>query len=260
MEAVANPSRTKDIFFVADGTGGHAFAETLDQHRVNVARWRQIEKDAKDKVAPDADKPPPVVPGVPALAKPEQRGDIDPIVPVYGALRTSAASFAATASLQRLGTAAFPLALLDDHRLVQKVQPLLAASPAGRGDGESDGAPDVVSPALSAEERAIGYAEFKGTPLSFPVPAARRADEKAQAAQFGLEAGADRLPAQAQLTSTDSAPPPKSAGRPPIGKRRVVDVSEGTSLDPLLDKTYDLNTPKTVPTFKVSGTSTTTAN
>jgi len=44
LEAVANPSRTKDVYFVADGTGGHAFAETLDQHSRNVARWRQVEK------------------------------------------------------------------------------------------------------------------------------------------------------------------------------------------------------------------------
>ncbi len=54
MEAVANPLRTQDLFFVADGTGGHAFAETLDQHQKNVAHWRQIEKDAKDRLAPDA--------------------------------------------------------------------------------------------------------------------------------------------------------------------------------------------------------------
>ena len=54
LEAVANPSRTKDLYFVADGTGGHAFAETLDQHQKNVAHWRQIEKDAKDRLAPDA--------------------------------------------------------------------------------------------------------------------------------------------------------------------------------------------------------------
>ncbi|HYY83134.1 MAG TPA: endolytic transglycosylase MltG [Beijerinckiaceae bacterium] len=44
LEAVANPSRTKDVFFVADGTGGHVFAETLEQHARNVARWRQVEK------------------------------------------------------------------------------------------------------------------------------------------------------------------------------------------------------------------------
>ena len=46
LEAVANPSRTKDLYFVADGSGGHVFAETLDQHQRNVARWRQIEKSA----------------------------------------------------------------------------------------------------------------------------------------------------------------------------------------------------------------------
>ncbi len=53
MEAVANPLRTREIYFVADGTGGHVFAETLDQHNRNVARWRQIEKD-QGAVAPAA--------------------------------------------------------------------------------------------------------------------------------------------------------------------------------------------------------------
>jgi UPF0755 protein len=43
LEAVANPSRTGDLYFVADGTGGHAFAETYEDHRRNVARWRTIE-------------------------------------------------------------------------------------------------------------------------------------------------------------------------------------------------------------------------
>lgn len=44
LEAVANPSRTKDLFFVADGTGGHVFAETLAAHNRNVTKWRAIEK------------------------------------------------------------------------------------------------------------------------------------------------------------------------------------------------------------------------
>ncbi|WP_310199317.1 endolytic transglycosylase MltG [Ancylobacter sp. 3268] len=44
LEATANPAKTKDLYFVADGTGGHVFAETLEQHNRNVARWRQIER------------------------------------------------------------------------------------------------------------------------------------------------------------------------------------------------------------------------
>jgi UPF0755 protein len=43
IEAAANPARTKEVYFVADGTGGHAFAETYDQHLKNVARLRVIE-------------------------------------------------------------------------------------------------------------------------------------------------------------------------------------------------------------------------
>jgi UPF0755 protein len=44
LEAVLNPLETREIFFVADGTGGHAFAETLEAHNANVVRWRQIER------------------------------------------------------------------------------------------------------------------------------------------------------------------------------------------------------------------------
>lgn len=45
IEAAVNPDSTPYIFFVADGTGGHAFAETLDEHNANVARWREIEAE-----------------------------------------------------------------------------------------------------------------------------------------------------------------------------------------------------------------------
>jgi len=42
IEAVLHPADTKDLYFVADGTGGHAFAETLEAHQRNVRRWRRI--------------------------------------------------------------------------------------------------------------------------------------------------------------------------------------------------------------------------
>lgn len=48
LEATANPARTKELFFVADGTGGHTFSETLDQHQRAVARLRQLEQQQRD--------------------------------------------------------------------------------------------------------------------------------------------------------------------------------------------------------------------
>jgi len=45
IEAALNPDETEYLFFVADGTGGHAFAETLAEHNENVARWRAIEAE-----------------------------------------------------------------------------------------------------------------------------------------------------------------------------------------------------------------------
>ena len=44
LEAAANPARTKELYFVADGTGGHVFAENYEQHQKNVARLRALEQ------------------------------------------------------------------------------------------------------------------------------------------------------------------------------------------------------------------------
>jgi UPF0755 protein len=44
IAAVLNPEPTRALFFVADGTGGHVFAETLQQHNANVARWYAIRR------------------------------------------------------------------------------------------------------------------------------------------------------------------------------------------------------------------------
>jgi UPF0755 protein len=66
IDAVLNPAKTNDIFFVADGTGGHAFAATISDHQSNVKKWRQLEKDTKAKQpeTAEADDAPSAGPGV----------------------------------------------------------------------------------------------------------------------------------------------------------------------------------------------------
>jgi UPF0755 protein len=59
LEAVANPSRTRELYFVADGSGGHVFATTYDQHLKNVARWRAYQKE---QATAGAQQPPPPEP------------------------------------------------------------------------------------------------------------------------------------------------------------------------------------------------------
>jgi UPF0755 protein len=72
IAAVLNPPRSEYLFFVADGTGGHVFARTYEEHRFNVARWREIERrkaglpPAPAAVVPDA------VPGAEGAAIPDE--------------------------------------------------------------------------------------------------------------------------------------------------------------------------------------------
>jgi UPF0755 protein len=100
LEAAANPARTRDLFFVADGTGGHAFTETYDQHQKNVAKLRASEKQVQnDTVEPADDAPPPAAapaaadaptaatPPKPAAKKPARA----PVPPRQGAAQTAPA-------------------------------------------------------------------------------------------------------------------------------------------------------------------------
>ncbi len=52
IEAVLNPLETGDIYFVADGSGGHVFAKTLEEHNRNVARWRQLSRQPQKPIPP----------------------------------------------------------------------------------------------------------------------------------------------------------------------------------------------------------------
>ena len=136
LEAVANPSRTKDLYFVADGTGGHAFADSLEGHQRNVTRWRQVERSRQQAPQPDAG------------------GGVD------------------------------------------KIDPNTAE-------------PNATQPA--------------GTP------------------------GRASAYAPGQMPSLDGATVDGSGGGP---RPKAFDASEGTRLDPLRNKTYDLGSPKTVPVLR----------
>jgi UPF0755 protein len=81
LEAAANPARTRDLYFVADGTGGHAFTETYDQHQKNVAKLRAMEKQIQNDTVEPGDEPPPAdaaptpATGKPAPKKPARAPD-----------------------------------------------------------------------------------------------------------------------------------------------------------------------------------------
>ena len=69
LEATANPARTRDLYFVADGTGGHTFTESYNEHQKAVAKLRSIERQQNDAAEPD-DVPPPVAVPSGAAAEP----------------------------------------------------------------------------------------------------------------------------------------------------------------------------------------------
>jgi UPF0755 protein len=59
LEATANPARTKELFFVADGSGGHAFSENYETHQKNVAKLRALEQQANPQPAAATGRSPP---------------------------------------------------------------------------------------------------------------------------------------------------------------------------------------------------------
>jgi UPF0755 protein len=279
MEAVANPSRTRELYFVADGTGGHVFSETLDQHLKNVARWRQIEKDAKDRLAPDISTPPaapihgeieapdpssfgalaiplalPVDPALARLAQVLENGRAagaiavgapgHPLAPApYGALAAPTAPAGparALARLAKLGAARLAREALLSANGALGVKSIsgksledLGAVVIGVNDQPAEGlafADDDPGPTTGAP------------PASVPLSPAMLADQRAREAKYGLGATAGGM----VVSFNDAQAPQRPAAA--SGPRHGFDASEGTALDPLLNKTYDLSYAKTVPT------------
>ncbi len=246
LEAVANPSRTQDLYFVADGTGGHVFAETLEQHQRNVARWRQIEKD---KGGADVDKYVPQQPG-----RPDQRGEIDG-GSVYGALPALFGAADAQPPLLGMGSGAAAIATVLPTMLSTAAtapsapQSLASAAPAAR---PSSGSAIAMGPGLDdlgISVRGVGSPRAAANLLDGPVDqsdaTAPQADPTAIAAATGEQQPADSAAAEGPSQDATGNAAKKM---PPQSKRpSVIDVSEGTPLDPLLNKTYDLNYAKSVP-------------
>jgi UPF0755 protein len=233
LEAVANPVRGKDLYFVADGTGGHVFADTLDQHLKNVARWRQIEKDAKDRLAPDATPQPGAA----------IHGQIEAVDPAsFGALTaprpSPAGPGAVLARLAKIGAArnamAAALASLAPSSPGSKSMEELGAVVAGVNDAPAEG--DAF-----AETNAFGAGGGSGAVDSVPLSPAMLADQRAREAKYGLSVVAAAAPTAADAAAP-APQPPTASGHP-----RIFDASEGTKLDPLLNKTYDLSYAKVVP-------------
>lgn len=70
LEATAHPTKSRELYFVADGTGGHVFSETLDQHSRNVAHWRKIERErAQPPAVPVVAPVPPTPPAEPSKSE-----------------------------------------------------------------------------------------------------------------------------------------------------------------------------------------------
>jgi UPF0755 protein len=258
LEAVANPSRTQEYYFVADGTGGHVFAETLEQHSRNVQRWRQIEKDRAssgvDRLEPGS------VVGPTQPAPREKRGDaaIGRLVALADATMEPpiAAGDPRHGALKRIGAAlpALPFEYAGDNeeslRLAAErvaaaamATPLFTTQFAQRAQPEARAAVMMVASAADdsqagADELAEAVEDDGLDSASYPVSAALRAEQRARAARLGLSVEERPLPLSA---SADAGQPPRS------GRARAFDASEGTALDPLRDRGWDLNSAKTVP-------------
>ncbi len=233
MEAVANPSRTQELYFVADGSGGHVFSDTLDAHNRNVQKLRQSEQSGKARTPAGA----PAHDDHTELFRTSPFGAA-PIEPEFSA--RSAAGFVSAPSLR------------PDPRMIARIAPIL---PAAVASGDWDAPRRVVDLALArgVPPKLQAGGDLADARLGGATRAENDLDGPAEDG-FGQQAAGPRK-AVAQGGDLDGPAPavedtPLAYSAPtnlaPNGKPRILDASEGTALDPLRDKSWDLNSPKTV--------------
>ena len=268
LEAAANPLPSADLYFVADGTGGHVFAPSLDQHNRNVQHWRQLEKD---KAAPP-DAAPPALRDQHGEANQLRRlVDLDARHEDYPPGRTIAADDGATHRFGKVGPWAGMLEIgsFDDPTVeadprYDALRPARAfftlTSAQAFGTAPAPAFDALASLAETATEDAAGEepAAFAGDAsgvVSYPMSQARRAELRARAAKLGLSQSDDRLPegviGPADVSTSPGTPAALAATEAPAAaarQRRIIDASEGSPIDPLRDRSWDLTTAKTVPT------------
>lgn len=107
IEATLKPANTKELFFVADGKGGHIFAETLKDHNANVAKWREVEKAIQQQRAQSQGAAPALAPTT-TLNAGAQQGRSALGAPVAPAQKAPAQQPAAAAPAKDAQPAAVP--------------------------------------------------------------------------------------------------------------------------------------------------------
>jgi UPF0755 protein len=227
-----------------------------------VQRWRQIEKDAKDKIAPDADKA--VQPATPRTG---QKSELPMQDPVYGALPDTLDAHAVSsfAGLSFMGEPA--------EAAITRLSSLEAAPDAGQTAAVQASAAPATPPqavlqtsdkkdAVARSPKPLtGFSMGPGVDdlaLAMPGPNGRPSAADALDGPAPPVDPAEVAQAQAQDKSGFLTPEARRAAEQKAHDAQaskqiahaIFDVSEGTPLDPLLDKTYDLNSPKTVPSLK----------